>query len=81
MAQFRATIEGNRGPASRLGTKSSGITATINGWNIGVYVSIRYNEILGQDVIQITQTGGSAGQDPSGEFAATPFEKPELAKL
>lgn len=39
MAQFRATIEGNRGEASRLGHKGSGIRAQVNGWSGGVNVS------------------------------------------
>ena len=39
MAHFRATIRGQRGQASRLGSKKSGITASINGWDLGVMVS------------------------------------------
>lgn len=33
MARFRATIRGQRGQASRLGSAASGIVANINGWN------------------------------------------------
>lgn len=41
MAHFRATIHGARGPASRLGGKSSGINANIASWQgaVSVYLS------------------------------------------
>ena len=68
MAQFRATIHGNRGEASRLGTKSSGIRATVNGWNIGLSVEIYVND-AGKDEIQVYQTGGSNGCKPSKQIA------------
>ncbi len=57
MAQFRATIEGTRGPASRLGTKDSGLLVTANGWNIGVRVDL--DHINGEDIITICLTAGS----------------------
>jgi hypothetical protein len=61
VAQFRATIQGNRGEASRLGSKTSGIHATINGWNIGVTVDILSNQQTGKDEIRVCRTGGSNG--------------------
>ena len=57
MAQFRAVIQGQKGQASRLGGKSSGISASVNGWNIGV--SIEALHIDGKDVIRVYKTGGS----------------------
>ena len=57
MAQFRATIKGRRGQASRLGSKSSGIVARIDGWNKGIEVQALYEN--GQDVFVIYETGGS----------------------
>ncbi len=38
MAQFRAQIIGNRGVASRLGSKDSGLRAQMDGWTGGVTV-------------------------------------------
>lgn len=38
MAQFRGTITGNRGEASRLGSKESGMRTETNGWTGGVTV-------------------------------------------
>ncbi len=67
MAQFRATIQGNRKEASRLGTKDSGITATIDGWDDGVLVVV--DHIDGKDVFQIYSSGGTNGQDTGGLIA------------
>ena len=56
MARFRATIQGNRGMASRLGHKC--LDASINGWNLGVKVYAYVNE-KGKDEFKVFQTGGS----------------------
>jgi hypothetical protein len=58
MAHFRAQIQGNRGDASRLGHKSSGIRARADGWNRGAYVYGAHDEALG-DVFTIHDTKGS----------------------
>ena len=59
MAQFRATIKGQRGEASRLGTKKSGISAHINGWELGVRVEAC--DVSGHDVFEVYITSGSNG--------------------
>ncbi len=59
MAQFMAEIQGNKGSVSRLGSKSSGIRAEINGWEVGVSVNAFYNDDLDRDEIEVTVTGGS----------------------
>lgn len=64
MAHFRATIQGNRGVASRLGSEGSGITAVINGWDSGIIVEGWYDKKLGIDVFCVTKTGGSNGCGP-----------------
>lgn len=56
MARFRATIKGQRGEASRLGSSNSGITANVNGWDVGVKVESGTGE---EDVFYIYTTGGS----------------------
>lgn len=58
MAHFYAGIKGCRGQATRLGSKNSGITAFINGWEVGADVSIGCRG--GEDIINITLTTGSA---------------------
>lgn len=61
MAHFIGEIQGNRGEASRTGSKKSGISAHIRGWNIGVRVNIRHDEESGKDFYTIYETGGSNG--------------------
>lgn len=65
MAHFIAGIHGNRGSASRLGTKSSGISAYIQGWDSGVLVTGWHLPATDQDVFEIYATHGSnnAGAD------------------
>ena len=41
MAQFIGTVQGDRGEASRLGNKKSGLTTEYNSWNYGVRVIAR----------------------------------------
>ncbi|MCK5610656.1 hypothetical protein KAR91_52775 [Candidatus Pacearchaeota archaeon] len=59
MAQFYASIKGNRGEATRMGTKSSGISGHIRGWSIGCRVRVAH--IDGQDIVQVYKTAGSNG--------------------
>jgi len=59
MSQFYASIQGNRGEATRQGTKKSGISGHIRGWNIGVEVICTYDEQTGKDSCRVWATGGS----------------------
>jgi len=61
MAHFYAEIQGNRGEATRMGTKDSGMRAHIRGWNVGVKVYCTYNEETGEDEIEVYKTSGSNG--------------------
>lgn len=67
MAQFRATIQGTRGEASRLGSKQSGLTVTANGWNAGVRVVAGHRN--GVDTFDIYATGGSGYNSGHGLIA------------
>ena len=60
MAQFYAEIQGNRGEATRMGTKSTGIHGHIRGWNIGVRVQCNYDSGTDSDICYVYQTGGSS---------------------
>lgn len=62
MAQFYANIQGNRGMATRMGTKSSGMDGHIRGWNVGARVFMRFNEETQEDECTIDLTSGSAGR-------------------
>jgi len=61
MAQFRGTIKGTKGEASRLGDKKDGLTITLSGWNLGVKVEAKHNAITSKDYFVISVTGGSNG--------------------
>ena len=59
MARFYASIQGNKGEATRMGTASSGITGHIRGWNVGAHVDCRPNVDTDRDVVEIGLSGGS----------------------
>ena len=61
MAQFYANINGNRGEATRMGSKASGMYGHIRGWNVGAKVSIRYDAKRDVDVVSVYRTSGSNG--------------------
>lgn len=66
MAQYRDTLSGQRGQASRLGSKKSGLDVTCNGWRKGIRVVARY--VNGEDQFTVFVTGGSNGHTPEREI-------------
>lgn len=60
MAQFYASMQGNRGERTRMGTKSSGIVSHTRGWNVGVQVELEWDEKKQRDVASVFITGGSS---------------------
>lgn len=61
MAQFYATIQGNRSERTCMGTKNSGITGHIRGWDIGGRVDVFYNADKDRDEVRIMVSRGSNG--------------------
>jgi len=63
MAHFRAVIKGQRGEASRLGTKKSGIYGRIQTWSYDAKLNLRHDTTQGEDWLEIKVTphvgGGS----------------------
>jgi hypothetical protein len=59
MAHFIATVAGQSGPASRIGSPRSGIAAHPRGWDIGVEVVGTVEN--GEDIFRVYVTGGSNG--------------------
>lgn len=57
MARYRATIQGRRGEASRLGDSKSGVHAAANAWDIGVEAHGYVQDDT--DVIAVSFTKGS----------------------
>ena len=70
MAQFRAIIQGQRGQASRLGSKTSGIYAQVNGWNLGVEVTGYHDKDTGKDIFRVYKTEGSGYNQGRKELIA-----------
>ena len=60
MSQFYASIQGNRGMATRQGTKNSGISGHIRGWQVGAEVRCYHDEETGLDTVVVYKTGGSS---------------------
>jgi hypothetical protein len=59
MAQFYGSMTGSRGEATRCGTKNSGFSAHIRGWDIGAVIEMRHEN--GKDVCVVWITRGSNG--------------------
>lgn len=65
MAQFIARVQGQRGQASQLGNKKTGIWAKVYGWHLGVDVDARHDPKSDCDSFRVTITSGSGhGRGP-----------------
>jgi hypothetical protein len=63
MSHFYGEVHGQaKTPATRRGSKASGLEGHLRGWNIGVRVVLKYKEGIG-DVIHIYRTSGSNNVD------------------
>ena len=60
MSHFYASIQGNRGEATRQGSKDSGIYGHVRGWDVGAQVTC-YVDGEGRDRVSVRLTGGSNG--------------------
>lgn len=59
MAQYRGTVKGDRTETSRLGTKSTGMVTTCNGWRVGITCIIEHNTETGEDEVRAYVTQGN----------------------
>lgn len=59
MSHFYAEIQGNRGAATRCGSKDSGIRGHIRGWSIGVEIFCYHDEDRNKDICKVFKTNGS----------------------
>ena len=74
MAQFYASIQGNRGEATRMGTKASGIEGHIRGWNIDNTILIfeeGQNSTPNQMKLLLTRIGFNSKFFISGDLEQT----------
>jgi hypothetical protein len=65
MAHFYASIQGNRGERTCMGTKNSGIEGHIRGWDIGGRIDVFYNAEKDRDEVRIMVSTGSNGSGQS----------------
>ena len=65
MAHFRGSVAGQSLPATRLGSKNSGLETLATGWSGGVRVEARVSSTGLVDYFDIYMTGGSnqTGED------------------
>ena len=62
MSHFYADVQGNRGEATRGGSKDSGIYGHIRGWHTGAKVECHHDDESGKDIVRVYRTGGSGGR-------------------
>jgi hypothetical protein len=55
MSHFYGTLKGNRGEATRCGTKGSGVGVTAASWNGAVSVMVYFDEVSGEDRFSVVQ--------------------------
>lgn len=75
MAHFYGTLSGSRGPASRMGTKNSGLTSQAAGWQGCIETTIWHNEKTGKDMFRVElkpwqNSGGNSRTLAEGELDA-----------
>ena len=78
MSRFYASIQGNRGEATRQG-HNTGIKGHIRGWNLGVKVC-GYVDPQGRDVFKVYRTAGSNHRD-GDRLLCTITDDPDLENL
>lgn len=61
MAHFYGGVQGNRGEATRIGDRKSGLSVFANGYNIGASIDLVYDWETGEDMVFLRVTGGSSG--------------------
>ena len=61
MSRFYASIQGNKGEATRMGTANSGMTGHVRGWDIGCLAEMHVGAD-GEDRVTIFLTSGSNGR-------------------
>lgn len=56
MSHFYSTLKGNKGGATRCGSKSSGIVANAFGWDLGGRVQMRHDSKRDIDIVELYYT-------------------------
>ncbi len=61
MSHFYGTLEGNRGGATRCGTKASGIRTNAAGWGGSIQVSVYEEDGVDKYMVYLTPWANSGG--------------------
>jgi hypothetical protein len=75
MAHFYGTLQGNRGKATRMGTRKSGIETYAAGWGGAIRVTVFEDEDSKQDCFEVSlvpwqSSGGDSQVLARGELSA-----------
>lgn len=65
MAHFRGVIRGQRGEASRLGSKASGIRVLLQTWSWNVQVTAQHQDNMGRDLAYLSLVHSKTGEELS----------------
>ena len=68
MSQYYGTLQGNRGEATRCGTKGSGMETYTAGWGGAIRVVLWYDEKNKCDRYRITRTSWHCGGSDKAHF-------------
>lgn len=74
MARFFGSVQGARGEVTRLGHKSSGMAASVNGWGIGMRASARAIDDDRDGVVAFVTKGSGYANVPNASLAAEELE-------
>lgn len=81
MARFFARIQGARGPATRLGTPKSGISASVQGWETGVLTTAGAAGDADRLVVNLTRGTRGGGFKPIACITEAPNGGPECTTM
>jgi len=54
VAQFRGTVKGGKGEASRIGHKTTGLRAKVNSWKLEAVIDADWDDEIGSNVFVLT---------------------------
>lgn len=70
MSTFYSTIKGNRGAATRCGSRNSGIKAAVQSWDGSLISSLHYDH-EGKLIVELSTSDGSSSYGSNRIFSGT----------
>lgn len=59
MSHFFSEIIADKSKTTRTGSQKTGLKASVSGWRLGAEIRMRFDEVSGQDLVELFLTGGS----------------------